>query len=345
MNTDVIIIGAGVFGTSLAYHLSLLGKKVIVLEREEVPATHASGKNAGMFRQLYHHKKLSDWAIRSRKSWPKEVTNDFFKETSSVIVNRSMPSHHSEYFTEVTYDNKPAIFTKTDGLIDSAGYVNSLFRLADKKNAKFLFRETVAEVKKQDSHWTICTESKKRFTAPWLVNAAGAWINKFLDPNLQVLAKAFARHLFVVDGFEKNYMPEKDCGFFWEEAGAWYLRKWDVSSRLVSICDKEAANPDSFVPTEDLSERLANKLLSAIPSVAEDLKVSKSWHCFRTYTEDELPIWGEDPEAPGLFWLGAFGGYGMSTSFAATEDAARYINGENVEVVREFLPQHRRGDS
>ena len=70
--------------------------------------------------------------------------------------------------------------------------------------------------------------------------------------------------------------------------------------------------------------------------------VDESWHCFRTYTDDQLPIWGFDPEAKGLFWLAAFGGFGMSTSFGATLDAAKAISGENIAISGDFSPSRVR---
>lgn len=342
MQSDVLIIGAGVFGVSLAYHLQKYNLKVVVLERENVAASHASGKNAGMFLQINRHPKLSEWAKRSRESWPEEIKRKIFKETGSYLVNREAPEHEKDLFQKVEVNGLPAVYTETDGLLDSGGYISELLRLTDKEKVKFVFKETVCKLEKESSCWKIEAASGKHYRATWLVNAAGAWINSFLDgntSNLSVKAEAFARHLFIMQGFSENYMPAKDCGFYWEEREAWYVRLWDKTSRLVSICDKAPANPDTFIPSENILTELAAKLLKVLPEVASELSVAHSWYCFRTYAEDKLPIYGEDPRAAKLFWLAAFGGYGMSTSFAACADAARYIAGEKVEMPKEFLPR------
>ncbi|MCB0346448.1 MAG: FAD-binding oxidoreductase, partial [Bdellovibrionales bacterium] len=65
---EVVIIGAGILGISLAYHLARRGRTVVVLERESTYGAHASGKTAGMFRQLYRNPQLTEWAKRSRES-------------------------------------------------------------------------------------------------------------------------------------------------------------------------------------------------------------------------------------------------------------------------------------
>src|SRR5690349_23834517 len=50
---NVIVIGAGIAGLASTYHLVQSGiSEVLLLEREPLPATHASGRNAAIFRQL-----------------------------------------------------------------------------------------------------------------------------------------------------------------------------------------------------------------------------------------------------------------------------------------------------
>ena len=52
MNADVIIIGAGVQGASLAFHLAQRGVKVLVLEKRFV-AAGATGRSSGLVRMHY----------------------------------------------------------------------------------------------------------------------------------------------------------------------------------------------------------------------------------------------------------------------------------------------------
>lgn len=348
MNADVLIVGAGVLGVSAAFHLSHLGKKVIVFEREQSFAMHASGKNAGMFRQLYRHPQLTDWAERSRLLWPEEVKQMAFKKTGSLIAGRKHNNHHSHLFTSRSLEftnpskNLPTVFTESDGLLDPHTYISRLMSLSNHHMLEFNFNTDIVRAEYISNLWNIKTRNGKTYQAPWIINAAGAWINTFLDEKLQLEAKAYARHLFVVKGFNPDFMPAPNCGFYWHEPEKWYMRHWDSESRLVSICEEIPANPDTFTPSGEEKESLAVKLLACLPeSIAKNLCPGKNWFCFRTYTEDKLPIWGENPLSKGLFWLAAFGGFGMSTSFAASLDAARYIVGEKVKVSKDFQPRQR----
>ena len=56
MNADVIVIGAGAIGASTARHLALLGRRVVVLEKEAAPALHQSGRNSGVIHAGYNLK-------------------------------------------------------------------------------------------------------------------------------------------------------------------------------------------------------------------------------------------------------------------------------------------------
>lgn len=347
IEVDVAILGGGMLGVSAAYHLSRLGLKVVLFERERAPACHASGKNAGMIRQLFAHGQLTEWAQRSIRGWPRERKSLDFRETGSLIVDSKPPSHHEELFElrEASSHQLPAVYTRTDGLLDPSGLVQGLLALSDKRRLQTCFGETVSSVFREKGEWHVETESGPAARAPWIVNALGAWLDLAIAPQhseLLLPSETSVRHLFVVRGFPVDYMPEDEVGFYWDVVRQWYIRVWSAEERLVSICDNQRAAPDSFIPNSGLHYQLSQKLLTELPGVAAGLSLGRSWHCFRVFTEDKLPIWGEDELAPGLFWLAAFGGYGMSTGFAAAEDAARYIAGMAGQSCSDFSPRRLR---
>jgi L-2-hydroxyglutarate oxidase len=54
VKTDIVVVGAGAIGSSIARHLAMLGHHVTVLEKESQPALHQSGRNSGVVHVGYN---------------------------------------------------------------------------------------------------------------------------------------------------------------------------------------------------------------------------------------------------------------------------------------------------
>src|ERR1051326_2600633 len=67
-STDVAIIGAGVTGCSIAYHLSQAGVRVLVIERAEI-AAEASSAAAGLLSPLGNLLKPGAFTDLAMASW------------------------------------------------------------------------------------------------------------------------------------------------------------------------------------------------------------------------------------------------------------------------------------
>ena len=347
---DVVIIGGGVLGLTTAFHLASRRISTLVVERESSFGMHASGKNAGMIRQLYRHPKLTEWAKRSIAEWPVQVRNKAFRETGSFVAGRDVPDHHSEIFQQKeslisgagTGDPVRGVYAAADGLLDPHTYISEIYSLIDQRFCRVAFSAPVKNLSVDASGWTVVTARGDRYQGKKVVNAAGAWVNDILASGHAARMQPvlpYSRHLFMIHGWEDGFMPVPQVGFYWDESGNWYMRQWDARTRLVSVCDEISSSPEHYTPDPSIGREIAAKLLEALPGIADSLSLGRSWHCFRSYTPDRLPIVGPDPKLPNFFWLAAFGGFGMSTSYAASADAAAYIAGEKVELEPDFLPR------
>ncbi len=79
---DVAIIGAGILGASLAFWLSEnLNARIALIDREEMPATHASGRNTGVIHRPFHldpiKRRLSAVASNASYSFWKELSSRY----------------------------------------------------------------------------------------------------------------------------------------------------------------------------------------------------------------------------------------------------------------------------
>ena len=56
-NCDFLVIGAGMAGASAAYELAELGS-VILIEREDMPGYHTTGRSAAVFTEAYGNRTI-----------------------------------------------------------------------------------------------------------------------------------------------------------------------------------------------------------------------------------------------------------------------------------------------
>jgi D-arginine dehydrogenase len=84
-------------------------------------------------------------------------------------------------------------------------------------------------------------------------------------------------------------------------------------------------------------ELLGEKLQHLAPDLA-DCRVRRSWACLRTFASDRQFVAGADSRLPGLYWLGGFGGRGMTEGLAAGEVLACVMTGEQHPLAEELSP-------
>lgn len=204
--SDVIVIGGGFHGTSSAFHLSREGIKVTLLEAEYC-ARHASGVNAGGVRTLGRHYAEVPLAVESLKLWhrlPELVGEDGtfvhsgqikMAETELELETQRQrvaqlnamgftheemigPRHVRELIPSISEHVVGAIWAKDDGHAVPYRAVTAFRRAAQRQGAIFHEQTPAQKIERIGTLWHVTT-ARGTFTAPWLVNAAGAWSGGF----------------------------------------------------------------------------------------------------------------------------------------------------------------------
>ena len=88
---SIVVVGAGFAGAATAFHLARMGmERVTILEQEEVPGMHASGRNAAMVRQVVPYESIAALArggaafLRNLpRDWPLET---HFEQNGSFLL-------------------------------------------------------------------------------------------------------------------------------------------------------------------------------------------------------------------------------------------------------------------
>ncbi|MCY0904606.1 NAD(P)/FAD-dependent oxidoreductase [Arthrobacter sp. H14-L1] len=339
MNTDVLIVGGGIAGLSLAWQLAP-SAAVVLVEAEGTLAYHTSSRSARQMQPSYGPAPIQELTARSIvmvRSISAERGHSILLPRPLIFVGtvadvaagtaangRLRPLSHAEALTRCP-DLRPDSF-EAASLDDSALEVDVPPLLdhyrsgAVAAGALIITGAPVHTVQRTSAGWLVGA-GDDAVEAPILVNAAGAWADPLaviagvgiqgLRPHRRTAATVMTEH--PVDP-QAPMIAGADDSFYYRPQG---------SGLLISPCESVPSVAEDARPVEADIRRVIERI-STVSSLGIT-SVQRSWTGLRTSAADGLPVVGFDPEAPGFFWLAGQGGYGIQTSAAMAELAAAMI--------------------
>ncbi len=200
---DVIVVGGGAQGASLAFHLARRGAQVIVLERSAI-ASGATGRSSGLVRMHYDlllEARLAWTSFPYFTNWPEMVgegdpsfvrtgflqfvpphyeaamrANVALQQAAGIaaeIVDRETTANI--LIGAVLDDIEVAAYEPLSGYADPTGTTAGFLAAARKLGTRVLVGTRVKAVDVEGSRIAGVTTDRGRFAAPIVVNAAGAW--------------------------------------------------------------------------------------------------------------------------------------------------------------------------
>ncbi|CAN5374527.1 FAD-dependent catabolic D-arginine dehydrogenase DauA [soil metagenome] len=342
--TDIIVIGAGIAGASAAAHLSQT-RKVIVLEMEERPGYHTTGRSAATFEPNYGPAPIRALTRASR---------DFFRsppdgfaaapliedresmlfvsagqeeigrkaladgaglvEISEAEARKRFPVLKSGYAKNILLDPHSA-FLDVDLL--HQGFL----RLFKSRGGQVVCNAEVTGIHRHGDHWHVTTPAGD-FVAPVVVNAAGAWSDVIAELAGAARAGLQPKRRSIAVVPLPQGMNSRDWPMITDVGETWYAKP-QGSRLLISPADATHVEPhDAFADDLLLAEGI-DRFQQAADVAIE--RIEHSWGGLRTFAPDGSPVCGYDPEMPGFFWLAGQGGYGIQTSPALSRLAAALV--------------------
>jgi len=336
---DFLIVGGGIAGLSTAARLTRHGR-AIVIEAEDALGYHSSGRSVS-----FSHYGIGGAIVRaltaySRPFFAPPLAQPFptlyFADESSLARLAALGAGMTaltDAIRIVDAGEMAAMFPPlrplaVRGLFDPTGLkldadliLQSHAREVKAAGGAVLTGRRVAAI---EPGWTVHTESGESFTAPVLVNAAGAWADRIaaLAGVAPLGLQPRRRTIIVVDpprGANAETWP-----FVHSVAGDFYLLP-EAGRLLVSPMDEVADDPCDSQP-EDYDIALAADRLEHYTTIPV-ARIAHRWAGLRTFTHDRVPTAGFAPDAPGFFWLAGQGGYGFQTAPAMAQIAEASITG------------------
>jgi D-arginine dehydrogenase len=345
--SDIIVIGGGIAGLSAAAELSR-DASVMVLEAEEQIGFHSSGRSATMVHYALGDRLVRALTLASRAFF--ESPPDGFSE---IPLGRRMPVlvHAREDEREaldalecdiiafadlerldargvhelcpLLRDDAVHGIADRDGIrLDPNALLQGYLRMLRHAGDELVTAARVASVERRGGVWTVTVEGGASYSAPILVNAAGAWADKVasMAGAAPIGLQPLRRTIITFDappGTNLEDLPfAKTVGdqlYFASESGRLFASPMDEVP--TEACDAQA---------EELEVALAAYRVEERTTIKVDRILSR-WAGLRTFTPDRNPAVGFAPDADGFFWLAGQGGFGLQTSPAMARIAASLI--------------------
>ena len=348
---SVVIIGGGVVGCSIAYHLAGRGvRDVLVLERETV-GSGTTSKAAGGIRAQFPTEteiRFSLEAIRVFERFEDEFGVDpgykkigylflvsdpadlrGFEERMAlqrrlgVDVRVITPEDAKKLVPALRVDDLvAAVWGPTDGLAGPAEVTNAFAKRARERGVRIAEGVRVTAIEREGDRVTGVTTTDGAVSAPVVVNAAGpvgATVARLAGVDVPVQPRR--RHIFYTEPFPEIPGP---IPLTTDRGSGFYFRK-ELEQILFSPGDVEDIGSDYDVPMD--WRRLDEAVDLAVRRVPmlETAKIAGGWAGLRPLTPDDHAIIGWAPGVQGFFLAVGFGGHGFQHSPATGRHVADWI--------------------
>jgi sarcosine oxidase subunit beta len=359
---DVVIIGSGIVGSSIAWHLTEAGcKNVLVIERESAQGKGSTGKSMGGVRAQFStpvNIQMSLYSIPFYAAFDDRLGHPAGYRPQGYLFAATRQSHLD--YLRANFERQTALglktarllsaaeiksmlpllrsddiiggsFCSTDGFVDPYSAMNGFMASAVEKGAT-LWKKTEVTGISRDAQGISGVETTRGHVATrTVVNAAGAWaaqIAKFAGIDLPV--EPLRRMLVPSEPFEDfpqsaPMIIDMSNGFHFRPEGRGFLMAWNDP-------EETPGYKTDFEPA--FVEKVLGLAANRVP-VFENLPVNpkKAWAGLYEMSPDHHAILGPVKAVPGLFLANGFSGHGVMHAPATGKILSDLILMGKTEVV------------
>lgn len=345
---DVIVIGAGIAGASVAWWLAPHAR-VVLLERESQPGYHSTGRSAALYMASYGSAQVRA-LTRASLSFYTSPPAGFCEHpllsprgAMMVATPDQLPALEEHWAMLAPINPQAQRLSGVDavervpvlrpGCVAGAVYEpdaadmdvhtihQGFLRGIRRHGGELVCDAPVTSLQRTGSVWEV-QAGARRWQAPVVVNAAGAWAD-------EVACLAGARPIGLVPKRRSAFVfrpPEGIETARWPlvfgAAEDWYIKP-DAGVLLGSPANADPVPPQDVQP-EELDIAMAIHRIGEMTTLQVPRPI-RTWAGLRSFVADGGLVGGFDPQAEGFFWLAGQGGYGIQTAPAMGEACAALI--------------------
>ncbi len=341
---DVVLIGGGIVGSSIGYHLVAAGcKNVLVLEKEGAQGKGSTGKSMGGVRAQFStpvNIQMSLYSIPFYASFEDRLGYPCDYRPQGYLFCATSEKHMA--YLRANFEKQIAMglkdvrlvdgdeirgmfpqlrgddivggsFCSTDGFVDPNSAMVGFMTWAIDHGATLWKNATVTGItrKIRDGSFEVAT-TRDVVSTRTVVNCGGAWAASIAKmAGIELPVEPLRRMLVPTepfDGFPHTapMIIDMSTGFHFRPEGRGFLLAWNDPEETPGYKMEFEA---SFV------EKILTRAADRVP-VFENVAVNpkRAWAGLYEMTPDHHPILGESPEVPGFFFANGFSGHGVMHS-------------------------------
>ena len=337
---DVVIVGGGIVGSSIAYHLTAAGcRNVLAIERESAQGKGSTGKSMGGVRAQFStpvNIQMSLYSIPFYASFEEQLGHPsgyrpqgyLFCATNEKLMAYLRANYEKQValglkdvrlitsdeirsiFPELRADDiVGGSFCSSDGFVDPYSAMIGMMTWATEHGAR-LWKSTLATGIARDGRGVCVVETTKgAVSTRAVVNCAGAWAASVAQMAGVELPVEPLRRMLVptepFDGFPHSapMIIDMSNGFHFRPEGLGFLMAWNDP-------DETPGFKTDFEPA--FIEKILTRAAERVP-IFEGVAVNpkRAWAGLYEMTPDHHPILGPVSEIEGFFLANGFSGHGV----------------------------------
>jgi D-arginine dehydrogenase len=352
-DVDIVVIGAGIGGASVAYWLAPEAR-VVVLEREPEPGYHSTGRSAAVYFRSYGNRQVRGITAASRPFFddPPDGFGDHPLLTPRgvlVVADHDQLDHLDDFWASVRESEHGARRLDAGEAVDRvpvlrpervAGAVlapeaydldvdavhQGFLRGVRRHGGVVSCGNGVTAIERVGARWRVTTAADV-WTCDVLVDAAGAWADR-------VATLAGVQPIGLVPRRRSAFLFEPpadhDTGRWPLVLGAaedWYVKP-EAGTLLGSPANQDPVEPHDVRPEElDIAVAIDRIATMTTLTIRRPLRI---WAGLRSFVADGGLVGGPDDGEPSFVWVAAQGGYGIQTAPAMGEACAALALGRPI---------------
>jgi len=337
MKTNILIIGAGISGVSIAYNLAKKGVKGIHVIDKGYFTNGATGRCGAGVRQQWATEMNCILAKKSMEffSTAKQVLeypDDLEFKQEGYLILATTKDEHEQFKKNVALQNAlgipskqltkaealkivphlnpnafiSATFCQTDGHLNPFKMTEAYFLAAKKLGVTFSFFEEATSILVENQRIVKVVTNKNTYETSKVVNAAGGYAKEVgMMAGVDIPVYTENHEILATEPIEKIQGP-----MVMSFSKNIYCQQVPHGAFLMGRSNPEALHNHSTESSWQFLDHMSRTLMDIMPKIG-DLRVVRQWGGSYNMSPDRQPILGDTDELEGFYLACGFSGHGF----------------------------------